>query len=242
MIKTEFKRLIFNIAEIWFSDCLYDVEGCSHVMFRRCRPQEEFSGFNCAEEITSVIDLTQDLDAIWENMKKHSCRYSIKRAEKEGVVIKINRNFNEFYEMYRIHNKLKKYNIILLDKSYLEKAHTLFTAELNGEVLCGHSYIEDQDHMVYRIGASKIIENDKRLNTLKGNASRLIHWEAMKYAKEKGIKEFDMGGLYTNSINSFKESFGGKRVSFSKYWKDYSVGYKLVASMAQSRIYHYLSG
>jgi len=66
---------------------------------------------------------------------------------------------------------------------------TLFTAVFDGKILGGHIYIEDKDHMVYFRGAS-IITKDKQLNTLKGNASRLLHWEAMKYAKEKEIKEF----------------------------------------------------
>lgn len=232
MITIEFKRLIFNVAEIWFSDHIYDVEGYSHVMFRRCEPQEKYSGFNCEEEITSVIDLTSDLDTIWKNMKGNS-RRSIKKAEKAGVIIKRNQNYDEFYEIYRIHLKRKKYHVVPYHKPSLKTAGTLFTAEFNGEVLGGNIYIEDQDHMLLRTAATKIIDNDKCLNTLKGNASHLIHWEAMKYAKEKGIKEFDMGGLYTDSINLFKESFGGKRVSYYAYSKDYDTSYKLAASVGR---------
>lgn len=228
MIKIEFKRLIFNVAEIWFSDHIYDVEGYSHVIFRRCRPLEKYSGFNCQEEVTSVIDLTSDLDTIWKSMKNDS-RRPIKRAKEAGVVIKCNQNFDEFYEIYRIHQRKKKYHVIPYHKPSLKKAGTLFTAEFNGEVLVGDIFIEDQNHMLGHTGASKIIDNDKRLNTLKGNASHLIIWEAMKYAKEKGIKKFDMGGLYTDSLNSFKESFGGKRVSYYAYSKDYDTSYKFAA-------------
>jgi len=231
MIKIEFKRLMFNIAEIWFSDHIYDVEGYSHVKFRRCGPQEKYSGFNCEEEITSVIDLTPDLDTIWKNIKKDSTRRPIRRAEEAGVVIKRNENFDEFYEIYRTHLSRKKYHIIPYHKESLKKAGTLFTAELNGEVLGGSIFIEDQDHMLAHTGASKIIDNDKPLNTLKGQASRLIKWEAMKYAKKKGIKEFDMGGLFTDSLNSFKESFGGKRVTYYAYYKDYDTSYKLAANV-----------
>ncbi len=233
MIRTEFKRLIFNVSEIWFSDSIYDVDGYSHVMFRHCKPQKDNLGFKCKEELTSIVDLRQDLKTIWEKMKKDSCRNAIKRAEKAGIEVKYNQNYDEFYEIYKNHLKNKKYHVIPFDKSNLFKYGSLFTAELNGELLGGHFYIEDSNHIVYHIGATKIINDNKRANTLKGNASHLMHWEAMKYAKDKGIQEFDMGGLYTDSINRFKESFGGNRTVIYNYWKDYNFGYEMAASLGR---------
>lgn len=226
MIKIEFKRLMFNIAEIWFSDHIYDVEGYSSVMFRGCRPQE-ISGFDCrGEEISSVIDLTENLDTLLKNMKKDA-RRQIKRAQEAGVLIKRNQHFDEFYEIYRTHLRRKRYHLVPYDKSSLRKAGTLFTAEIDGDILLGIINAEDQDHMLGYKGGSKVIDNDKRLNTLKGNAAHLIEWEAMKYGKEKGIKEYDLGGLFHDSLNSFKESLGGKRVSYYTYSKDYDMRYKL---------------
>ena len=78
---------------------------------------------------------------------------------------------------------------------------------------------------------------DKEKATLIGNASHLIHWEAMKYAKNKGIKEFDMGGLIAgegndypgHSRDAFKESFGGKRVIRYTYQRHYTLSGKLYA-------------
>jgi lipid II:glycine glycyltransferase (peptidoglycan interpeptide bridge formation enzyme) len=240
MIKTEFKRLMFKVAEIWFSDRVYDIEGYSHVMFRRCQPHEKCSGFECKEEVTSVIDLTQDLDSIWNNMSKDACRHAIKRAEKAGIVIKRNHNFDEFYNLYENHLKHKKYLVLKEDKQTLEKLGSLFTAEFEGEILCGRIYMEDQDHMLSHRSAIKIVDNDKALKTLIGNANKLIHWDAMKYAKEKGIREFDLGGLWTDSINAFKESFGGERVTSYSYWKDYDIRYKLASQMGRQfyRVQH----
>jgi lipid II:glycine glycyltransferase (peptidoglycan interpeptide bridge formation enzyme) len=232
MIKIEWKRLIFNTAEIWFSD-LFDVEGYSHVMFRRCWPQGNYSGFNfCGEEITSIIDLSQDLDTIWNNIEKDA-RRQIRRAQEAGVIVKRNQHFDEFYEIYRAHLSRKKYHVIPYDKLALMNAGILFTAELDGQVLLGAINAADRDHMLGRVGASRIIDNDKRLNTLKGNASRLLEWEVIKYAKEEGIKEYDIGGLFTDSLNSFKESLGGKRTIYHAYSKDYNMGYKLAASLGR---------
>ena len=233
MIEIENKKFLFKVKEIWFSDRLYDDnDGHSQIAFRRCGPQVDNSGFNCKEEVTSVIDLTKDLTDIWSNMKKDSCRNSIRRAEKAGIVIDRNQGFDEFYSIYKEHVRSKKYLRFAEDESILSNCGTLFTAVYDGEILGGHLYIEDKDHILYYRGATKTA-NDKQLNTLKGNASRLIHWEAIKYAKEKGIKEFDMGGLYTDSINAMKESFGGKRVTYYAYWKDYNILFKMAVSTGQ---------
>ena len=234
MIELENRTLrFFRTKEIWFSDHLFDDnDGYSLINFRRCEPQIDHKGFNCKEEVTSVIDLTKDLENIWSNMKKDSCRNSIRRAEKAGIVINQNQGHDEFYNIYKEHVKCTGYLRFAEDKSILSMRGTLFTAVYDGKMLGGHFYIEDADHLLYYRGAT-IITNDKQLNTLKGNASRLLHWEAIKYAKAKGIREFDLGGLYSDSINAMKESFGGNRVTYYNYWKFYDTLCKMAVFTAQ---------
>jgi lipid II:glycine glycyltransferase (peptidoglycan interpeptide bridge formation enzyme) len=75
---------------------------------------------------------------------------------------------------------------------------------------------------------------DKEKARLISNANKLTVWNAIKYAKEKGIKEFDMGGYYTGekkdiqkeNINIFKKSFGGKSATHYICKKDYSKLFK----------------
>ena len=82
------------------------------------------------------------------------------------------------------------------------------------------------------------MEVDKEKAKLIGYANRLIHWEAIKYAKEKGIKEYDLGGIFSDEevekdkvkmgIRSFKLSFGGESVTRYQYQKIYSKGFKIL--------------
>jgi len=58
--------------------------------------------------------------------------------------------------------------------------------------------LEDQSNINYWIGASKRLDVDKEKAKLIGYANRLIYWEAIKYAKEKGIKEYDLGGIFSD--------------------------------------------
>jgi lipid II:glycine glycyltransferase (peptidoglycan interpeptide bridge formation enzyme) len=227
MIKITTHHLIYSSLEVWYSDSISDINGYSHVNFRRVKSKKDILGFNRREEVTSVIDLTQELDVIWKNMKK-SCRNSISRAERNNVKIEMNQNFDEFYNIYKQHLRRKRYCMHVDDLPFLKNIGILFTAEYKGEVLGGHIYIKDQEHILFSRGATKILHDDKSKRTLIGNASHLINWEAMKYAKANGIREFDMGGLYTDSINAFKESFGGSRVSYYSYEKFYSECYRMI--------------
>jgi len=235
MLEIDSKIYMFRTKEIHFADYPYDVDGYAMVVFYSCRNKVDMSGFSRIEGKTLVIDLTQNLDAIWENMKKKSCRYEINRARREGIVVKINQNFEEFHKIYRSFWKSKMYADIWIRPEFI-KYGTLFTTEIDGEVVAGQLYLEDDSHMRWIIGGSKRLEMSKDRAILIGCANRLMHWEAIKYAKERGIKEFDFGGIYTGgnkndpryTINLFKQSFGGTLVIRYQYNKVYSKAYKLL--------------
>jgi len=229
MLEIERKRLIFKTKEIWFSDYPFDVGGCDSVIFRACKNKVDMKGFTREEFTTLVIDLTQDLDAIWKNMEG-SCRRRIKRAKKNGVKIKLNQNYEDFYEINRSLRKSK--GLPLYDESieFMKECGTLFVEEFEGEIIGGHFYLEDEQNMRSLIAASKRLEVSKDMASVISDANRLAIWEAIRYAKEKGIKEFDMGGYYTGKvkdeqkerINIFKKSFGGVLTTHYIYQKDYS--------------------
>jgi len=185
--------------------------------------------------------LTQDLDEIWRKLDKKSSRYSIRRAQQDGINLRINRDYDEFYQMNKNLLKNKGFSTIYVvgvpKADVMEKYGTLFTAEHKGETLGGHLYLEDGANIKLWYSASKRLGVDRDKATLIGNANRLLHWEAIKYAKDKGIKEFDWGGLCSQeeadkderlkAINSFKLSFGGEIVTYYSYQKVYSKAYEL---------------
>jgi lipid II:glycine glycyltransferase (peptidoglycan interpeptide bridge formation enzyme) len=169
------------------------------------------------------------LDEILKNMDRDSCRKYINRAMRENITIKINQNYEEFDKIHQSFRKEKGLgggeNIEIM-----KKYGTLFVAESEGEVLGGVFYLVDDNIIRAWYGGTKRLEVDKEKQKLIGDAHRLIHWEAIKYAKAKGIKVFDWGGYYTGKkkdpqkegINHFKRSFGGELVNHYNYEKYYS--------------------
>jgi lipid II:glycine glycyltransferase (peptidoglycan interpeptide bridge formation enzyme) len=114
---------------------------------------------------------------------------------------------------------------------------TLFVAEYNGELLTGTLFLEDDGIMSAWKSGSKRLNATKEKAKLIGWASRLLYWEAIKYAKMHDIEEFNIGGLFSENdkviisneekkgINFFKMSFGGKVVEYYHYNKHYSIIY-----------------
>jgi len=235
VLEIEKKNGPFKTKQIWFADFSYNVIEVDRVIFRDCKKKDD-KEFNCENFTTLIIDLTQDLDAIWKKMDKSSCRYSIGRAERDGIKIKINQGFNDFVKINNSFRRKKGLTGENLNIGFIKKYGTLFISEFNGEIIGGQVFLEDKNNMRWLIGASKRLEKNKERAILIGNANRLLIWEAIKYAKAKGIKEFDFGGYLQDSndrqkmnISIFKKSFGGELATHYVCRKDYSKIYKLIS-------------
>jgi len=245
----ERKVSIFKLKQVFFSDRPYDIDDCDVVMFSYCRNRVDVPGFHRQEAYTSVIDLTKNLDEIWKNMDKSSCRYSIRKAERDGVEIVVNKHYDDFYKIYRSFRQKKGLESGLigllgmgsLKLEEIKKYGLLFVAKHEDDVLGGHLYLHDDSSIIFWQAATKRLDVGKDKAKLIGNASKLIHWEAIKYAKEMGIEEFDMGGLFPEedakkdiskyNINFFKLSFGGKIIKVYHYKKIYSKLYKFGSNL-----------
>jgi len=237
------KMFMFNVKEVHFSKNPFDVEGCDFLIFPYCKNKVEAKGFIRYNKLTSIIDLTKNLDTIWQKMNRNSTRI-IKEAEREDIKIRINYEYEYFFQIYK--NFLQKkglksffevFGVGIVPLNTIKKNGTLFVAEYHGEILAGHFFLEDDSNIEDWVTGSKRLENEKERSRLVGCANRLILWEAIKYAKEKGIKEFDFGGLFPKDkaekdpikkgINSFKLSFGGEVVPGYSYEKGYSKSLKI---------------
>jgi lipid II:glycine glycyltransferase (peptidoglycan interpeptide bridge formation enzyme) len=238
MIEIDKKIFKYNIKEVHFSKNPYDIDNCDYLIFPYCPNKVEMNGFTRYKKYTSVIDLTQNLDTIWKKMNRNTIR-NIKQAEKEDIKIRKNCEYDKFYQIYR--NFLQKKGLTSVFEVFgvgpislesLKKNGTLFIAELDDKILAGHIFIHDDAHIEDWVTGSIRLDNEKDWSKLVACGNRLILWETIKYAKEKGIKEFDLGGLFPEEktekdpikkgINTFKLSFGGDLVPGYTYEKGYS--------------------
>ncbi len=235
LIETKTRVFPFTYKVIWFSGGLYDADGCDSVIYRLCKNKVEEKGFRCTDEYhTLVIDLTQDLEAIWQGMSKTNVRKPVSHAIKSGVEIRKNENYEAYYAMYDRFRKERGFKGSDISIEYMKRYGTLLTSVYGGEVLGGMFFLEDEDNIVELTTASRRLDMEKR--NFIGGANKLLVWEAIQYAKNKGIKEYDRGGFYAGGIrdegleriNLYKKSFGGRPATKYNYRKDYSLPARLL--------------
>ena len=107
MIFIKRKRFLIKTIQVWFSEAVCDMNGYCNVRFSGCPKDLNLKQFRKKKYMTSVIDLTSDLDVLWQRIDKKSCKYSINRAKKDNIQIHINQDYSEFYKIYRSFIKKK---------------------------------------------------------------------------------------------------------------------------------------
>ena len=247
MLTIDRKILNFNIKDVHFSDYPFDIDGCDFLNFEYCKNKIDVKGFTCKKVYTVIIDLTQDLDTIWKNMDNKSARYWIKRAEREGIKFRKSQEYERFFPLYRdfiqkkgLKSTFDAFGVGSTTIETMKKYATLYTGEYDGEILVGTLFLEDNSNIKAWVSASKRLDIEKERIWMTSCADRFVDWEVIKYAKEKGLKEFDQGGLWPKEeevdenkkgINTYKMGLGGKITTCYSYMKFYSKKYKLLYDM-----------
>ena len=243
MLILEKKLLLFKSKEIHFAEYPFDIDGCDVVRFIDCRKKVDSEGFIGKQKLTAITNLTEDLESLFCNLGRHN-RKQIKRAEKDRIHIHVNQYYDEFSRMMVKFQKQKGFGTTLErlteNAKWMKKYCTLFIAEYEREILCGTLYLEDENTIRSWLSGSIRLETTN-LKAIIGRANRLLHWEALKYAKEKGLSEYDWGGMWSDdetkqdkrkkTINDFKSSFGGTIVPRYEYQKVYSKRYRMAQAL-----------
>lgn len=187
---------------------------------------------------TYWIDLEKDGDEIFSHFDKNHTR-DIKKGIREGVQIKITDDPNMVDIFYEYYSNLFHYkNLVPLPKYFFAEGLInllktnkckLFYAEYEG-IIYNMAVISLFGNPMYVWGAS--IRSEK-----KPPMGQLLHWEIIKWLKEKNYKIYDLGGSpgaipqkeHPNYwVWRFKKGFNGDYVEFlpryryilsgSQYW------------------------
>jgi hypothetical protein len=242
--------LFFKKRDIFMSEIPYDIsDEIDIIKFHWCKNRINLPGYSCSETLTSTIDLNQELEEIRKKMDRN-IKKKIKKAEKEPIILKMNENFDEFHKIITKFSRIKGYGSRLgfLGLEFpkvkiMEKHGTLFTFELDGEILGGKLYLEDDETLLAWFGATKRLEVDKKTSSLISDANAFLVLEAIKYAKRKSLKTYNFGGLFSmkealkpenESLNEYKLRFGGQIEMNYSYSKINSRLYKKLSSLYQN--------
>lgn len=171
---------------------------------------------------TRILDITKKEEDILAQMKPKT-RYNIRLAEKRGVKVRIIDNEDILYDLlmatsqkgggYFPHEK-SYYKKLIRELSKDQLVH-VFVAEHEGDYLAAILVTFFKETAIYLYGGQSSIKKNLM-------APYLCQWEAIKYAKQKGLSYYDFWGVAETDdkkdpwfgISRFKEGFGGEKVVF----------------------------
>lgn len=189
---------------------------------------------------TVYIDLSYDLDHIWQGIRKGH-KYNIKKTEREGCEIQTllcpsESDILEFSSLYySTMEKCQASKKYFFDASFIKDHFSQLSSALMrinycGQLISASMFITGESCIHYHLSGS--------CNVFRGvYASELIIWNAIKWAKENNFKYFHLGGGLgkEDSLFYFKKGFSKTTAPFytGKIIFDYEQ-YKTLENLHQS--------
>lgn len=160
---------------------------------------------------TYILNLSNDVDAVWKSLDKSSVRWAIKKAERMGVKVEASENpddIPEFFELNCLTKKelgvpshpLKFFKNLF---SLFDNSVRLFTSEYQGKIIGGGVMMYYKNTVLYGYGAA----HPEYLKSYPYNA---FIWSAIKDASLNGYRSFDFGRVSREStgLANFKKRWG----------------------------------
>lgn len=169
-------------------------------------------------EYAGILDLNKSEEEILANASQ-GFRRKLRKAEKNDIKVETSNSTDivkTFYELEVKH--AKRQGFVAFPEDYLEKQFEAFsknnevlmyTATKDGEVLAQNFMIFYGNEASYHYGVSSDLGT-------KYSAAPLLHMEAMKEARRRGIKRYNLWGIVGRNetkhrfygVSEFKRSFG----------------------------------
>jgi lipid II:glycine glycyltransferase (peptidoglycan interpeptide bridge formation enzyme) len=227
-----------NLVEKFISEIKY-IAKLNKCVFVRVRPQllaNDFAknlfkkyGFVDAPmhlhaELTTQLDITKSTDEIIAKMRK-ATRYEIKKAEKLGIQVDKTSDPKAIKTFYDLEIETSKrqgfvpFSFQFLNEQFKVFAKAgkalLYTAKYKGDILAQAFVIFYGQEAAYHYGAST-------LNGRRFPGAYLIQWNAIKDARDRGIKRYNFWGVAPleqtghrfYGVSVFKRGFGGEDVEY----------------------------
>ena len=207
--------------------------------FVRVRPQLENNSANAqifqqlgfrkapmylSVEFAGVLNLENSEEEILKNMRQR-LRRALRKAEKNQITIEKTSDPKAIHDFYQIElQTAKRHDFYAFSEDFLTKQFAafakndeavLYIAKLNGEILAENFMIFYGNEASYHYGVSS------ELGT-KYSGAPLLHMEAMRDARKRGIKRYNFWGIVDKNdtkhrfygVSVFKRGFGVEELKY----------------------------
>lgn len=175
-------------------------------------------------EFAGVLNLENSEEEILKNMRQR-LRRALRKAEKNQITIEKTSDPNAIHDFYQIElQTAKRHDFYAFSEDFLTKQFAafakndeavLYIAKLNGEILAENFMIFYGNEASYHYGVSS------ELGT-KYSGAPLLHMEAMRDARKRGIKRYNFWGIVDENdtkhrfygVSVFKRGFGVEELKY----------------------------
>jgi lipid II:glycine glycyltransferase (peptidoglycan interpeptide bridge formation enzyme) len=167
-------------------------------------------------ELTRQLDLTKSVEQLLSEMRK-TTRYEIKKAIKLGIKITTSKDIDDINQFYKLqYETAKRQHFVEFDKKFLMEQFATFVKD--DQVLLFTAYLGNKK----LAQAFIIFYGDSTLDGRKYPGAYLIQWEAIKEAKKRGLKRYNLWGVAPEGnpnhrfwgVSVFKRGFGGQDLEY----------------------------
>jgi len=160
------------------------------------KPNFVLDGLNFIERFTFVLDLKKSKDELWNKLDKKS-RNAVRKAEKEGIIVKKiedEEELNEYYRLALLNEKRiskKRSSFMLNPKSFFEyvfkemvskKMATFFIAKDENRIIAGALFFHTGKKIIYYHGCSlREYSNNRHQARFSGNLFYMQKKKSMKF-------------------------------------------------------------
>lgn len=188
-------------------------------------------GFQCNIGVTPILKLHTDEETMWHNLEPKSCRYSIRKALRSGIIIEetdspkiVDEYYDQLIGIFDAQGSKPAYPRYRVQKLFecLKEDSMLFAlqAKHNNKVIATGLFPHDDNYVCYWGGASYLDYRNLCPN-------ELIQWTLITIAAKKGIKIYNMYG----GDNHFKLKFGSKPINVYYWYKSFNPLAKVARSL-----------
>lgn len=209
-------------------------------VFVRVRPQLERSPYSLklmrelglrpapmylSVEFAGILDLEKSEEEIMQGMRQR-LRRALRKAAKNEITVEKSTDPRDIHEFYQIELQTAgRHNFVAFSEDFLTKQFAafakhgeavLYTAKYQGEILAQNFMIFYGNEASYHYGVSS------ELGT-KLSGAPLLHVEAMRDARERGIKRYNFWGIVEldevkhrfYGVSCFKRGFGVEELKYT---------------------------
>ena len=188
-------------------------------------------GYEADPWATSLVDLTQDEEALWRGLTQ-AARKCVKKCRRKGVGVERLPDFDSFQ-----HRFYQPYAEAQAAFGLPVNPPSVFQAMFEEDAEGRYAYLvaaDGEGRTLAALGmyhfnhtATEIASLQSPLaRELKLPAQDLIHWEMLLFAKSIGCDTFDLAGFNPSpaspkeaGIRRFKEKWGGEHVPYNRFEK-----------------------